>query len=92
MEIKHTNDEKKGFFKVFDSENEAGLMTYTWINNQCFSIDHTAVYLNYEGKGIGKELVMAAVEFAREKNCKIVPLCEFAKVMFKRIPEIRDVL
>jgi len=92
MEIIHTEDEKKGFFNIVDNEIEAGLITYTWINSQSFSIDHTEVNPNYEGKGIGKKLVMAVVEYAREKNCKIVPLCGFAKTMFERIPEIRDVL
>ena len=55
-------------------------------------IDHTEVKTEYSGKGIGKQLVMAAVEFARSRNVKILPLCPFAKAIFGKIPEIRDVL
>jgi predicted GNAT family acetyltransferase len=43
------------------------------------------------GNGVGKQLVMAAVHYAREKQLKIMPLCPFAKSVFDKTPEIRDV-
>ncbi len=45
-----------------------------------------------EGKGFGKKMVTKAVEFAREKGIKILPLCPFAKSVFDKTPEFRDVL
>jgi uncharacterized protein len=33
-----------------------------------------------------------AVEFVREKNVKVIPLCPFAKSVFDKTPEYRDVL
>jgi predicted GNAT family acetyltransferase len=44
------------------------------------------------GKGFGKMMVMKAVEYAREKGIKILPLCPFAKSVFDKTPEISDVL
>jgi uncharacterized protein len=35
---------------------------------------------------------MKIVKFAREKNIKILPLCSFAKSVFDKMEEIRDVL
>ena len=55
-------------------------------------IDHTEVNQGNEGKGFGKKMVTKAVEFAREKGIKILPLCPFAKSVFDKTPEFRDVL
>ena len=55
-------------------------------------IDHTELQPSNEGKGYGKQMVSAAVDFAREKHIKILPLCPFAKSVFDRTPEFRDVL
>jgi predicted GNAT family acetyltransferase len=41
---------------------------------------------------LGKKLVEKAVETAREKNWKIIPLCPFAKKTFDRNPQFNDVL
>ena len=46
----------------------------------------------YRHKGYGKKMVTKAVEFAREKGIKILPLCPFAKSVFDKTPEFRDVL
>ncbi|QEE49743.1 N-acetyltransferase [Flavobacterium alkalisoli] len=90
MEIIHYDDGKKGHFKAMESDVQAGIMTYVWANNDKFIIEHTIG--NPEFKGVGKKLLDKAVEFAREKNIKIIPLCPFAKKMFDRHEEIGDVL
>ncbi|MCL6261408.1 N-acetyltransferase [Aquiflexum sp. TKW24L] len=40
----------------------------------------------------GKKLVLAGVEYARKKNIKILPLCPFARGVFSRKKDLRDVL
>lgn len=92
MEIQHINRETKGFFKAVSDEKEAGRMTYSWAGKEKFIIDHTEVNEEFNGQGVGKKMVLAAVNYARENNLKIIPLCPFAKAMFDKIPEIRDVL
>ena len=92
MEIKRDDDGKKGKFSAMVNGEEAGLMTYTWAGEHKFIIDHTEVNPDFSGQGVGKKLVMAAVEFAREKNLKILPLCPYAKSVFERTPAINDVL
>ncbi|WP_410493728.1 GNAT family N-acetyltransferase [Chryseobacterium sp. SC28] len=92
MEIKQNNNEKNGeFVAIFDGQ-KAGTMTYQRDGADLITIDHTEVEQEFNGKGVGKELLYKAVEFARENNLKIVPLCPFAKVMFQKNKEIRDVL
>lgn len=92
MEVQQINRENKGFFKAVSDEKEAGRMTYSWAGKERFIIDHTEVKPEFNGRGVGKQMVMAAVHYARENKLKIIPLCPFAKAMFEKNSEIRDVL
>ncbi|MFV0304143.1 MAG: GNAT family N-acetyltransferase [Moheibacter sp.] len=91
MKIRREDDGKKGAFTAVDGETQAGLMTYVWAGDKMFIIDHTEVDAAYGGQGIGKKMVMAAVDFARENHLKINPLCPFAKSVFDKVEEINDV-
>ncbi|MET3029073.1 GNAT family N-acetyltransferase [Flavobacterium sp. UW10123] len=92
MEIQQINDTRRGYFEAIEDGKEAGKMTYTWAGDTKFIIDHTEVSPDFNGKGVGKKLVMASVEYARANNLKIIPLCPFAKSVFDKVPEIHDVL
>lgn len=92
MEIQHINDTRRGYFEAVEYGKQAGKMTYTWAGDSKFIIDHTEVNEEFSGKGVGKKLVMAAVEYARANNLKIIPLCPFAKSVFDKAEEIHDVL
>lgn len=92
MKIERQDDGKKGAFTAMENDVQAGLMTFTWAGTDKFIIDHTEVNPDFSGQGVGKKMVMDAVAFAREKNLKIIPLCPFAKSVFDKEAEIRDVL
>lgn len=92
MEIQQINDTRKGYFEAVEDGKEAGKMTYTWAGDSKFIIDHTEVSPDFNGKGVGKKLLMAAVDYVRANNVKIIPLCPFAKSVFDKVEEIRDVL
>ncbi|MFN0256866.1 GNAT family N-acetyltransferase [Pedobacter ureilyticus] len=92
MEIIQENEEKRGLFKAVEEGKEAGIMTYTWAGSTKFIIDHTEVNEDFKGKGIGQQMLMKAVEYARANHLKIMPLCPFAKSVFDKNPDIADVL
>lgn len=92
MEIKISDDGKHGKFYIEVEGQEQAQMTFTWAGTDRIIIDHTEVGDALRGKGAGKQLVIKAVEFARNKNIKIIPLCPFAKSVFDKVEEIRDVL
>jgi len=92
MEINQINDIRRGYFEAIEDGKEAGKMTYTWAGDSKFIIDHTEVNAEFNGKGVGKKMVMAAVDYARNNNLKIIPLCPFAKSVFDKTPDINDVL
>ena len=85
------NDNKCSFYIEVNGNQEA-MMTFVFAGEDKIIIDHTEVNPRNEGKGFGKKMVTKAVEFAREKGIKIIPLCPFAKSVFDKTPEFRDVL
>lgn len=92
IEINQFDRESKGFFKATEDGQEAGRMTYSWANNDRIIIDHTEVNDAFRGRKVGNLMVEAAVEFARKAGIKIIPLCPFAKSVFDKTPEYKDVL
>jgi uncharacterized protein len=91
-QIKLESNDKNGFFSIeIDGKTEAK-MTFVFAGTDKIIIDHTEVNPGNNGKGLGKKMVTAAVEMAREKNLKIIPLCPFAKSVFDKTSEFRDVL
>lgn len=55
-------------------------------------LTHTEVPSAYEGQGIGKELVLAALEDIRSKGLRVVPQCSFVEVYIRRHPEWVDLV
>ncbi len=92
MEILHSDNGKKGKFYIEQNDEAVAELVYTWAGTERFIIEHTEVSDVLTGKGAGKQLVAKAVEFARERNIRIIPLCPFAKGVFDRVPEYRNVL
>lgn len=82
----------KGSFYVEKDGNRIAEMTFSKAGENMIIIDHTEVSDSLRGTGTGKAMVLEAVKWAREKNIKIMPLCPFANSVFKRNPDIRDVL
>ena len=92
MEIQHRDDGKKGVFYIEQENKVLAEMTYVWVGSDRIIIDHTAVNGVLRGKSAGKQLLANAVDFAREKGIKIIPLCPFAKSVFDKVEAFRDVL
>ena len=92
MNIQHQVSDTKGAFFIEENGSKLAEMTYSKWGDGKFIIDHTEVSDKLRGKGAGKQLVYAAVNYARENHMKILPLCPFAKSVFDKTPAIQDVL
>ncbi len=92
MNIQHKRFTNKGFF-FYELDGEIkGEMTYSAAGDTKIIIDHTSIHDSLRGKGVGMALVEAAVSFSRESNIKIIPLCPYAKSVFDKREDLRDVL
>jgi predicted GNAT family acetyltransferase len=92
MKIKQNYNGKKGFFFIEEDNHILAKMTYVWAGTNRIIIDHTEVDEKLKGKNAGKQMLAKAVEFARQNNLKIMPLCPFAKSVFDKVVEYQNLL
>ena len=85
-------NDNKGYFYVSVNGKQEGKMTFVFPGNDKIIIDHTEVNPGNNGKGFGEKMIAKTVRYVRWKNIKIIPLCPFAKNIFDKSPEFRDVL
>ena len=92
MEITHKNGPESGFFLAEEDGKRMGYLSYEWANPSKFAIMHTVVEEAFQGRGVAKALVSAAVAFARENGFKVMPVCPYAEKLFQRDDSYSDVL
>ncbi|MFC4739111.1 GNAT family N-acetyltransferase [Flavobacterium ponti] len=92
QEVKIEVNNKNGFFYIEIDGKIVAKMTFVFAGTDKIIVDHTEVNDAFEGKGFGKMMVEKAVEFAREKEIKIIPLCPFTKSVIDKTPEFQDIL
>ena len=91
MTIEHQPAGHKGEFVWLENGERLAVMSYTVAGSRVI-IGHTDVDDRLRGQGAGKQLVKAAVEWARAEQRKLMPLCPFAKSVFDKTADYSDVL
>ncbi len=89
--IMHEPKGHKGAFVVSLDKARGAELTYSRAGDLLI-LDHTWVDERLRGQNIGAKLVEAAVAFARAEQTRIMPLCPYARSVFARRPDLRDVL
>ena len=64
---------------------------YKLIRDKLFLI-HTEVPDALSGKGVGTAIVQKTLEYAKENNYKIIPICPFVQSYLKRHQEWIDII
>lgn len=90
--IAHEDNASRGAFYLEQGGRRLAEMTYSRTNDQLIVIDHTEVDASLGGQGVGRRLLEALVQWARETGTRVIALCPFAKAQFNKDPTIRDVL
>lgn len=75
-----------------DENNPIAQITYKDKDANTIIADHTYVSDELRGQGIAGQLFDKLIEFAREENKKIVPLCSYVKVKMERSSEYDDLI
>ncbi|MCW3481281.1 N-acetyltransferase [Neisseriaceae bacterium JH1-16] len=82
LTVTHQSEQHR--FVILDGAKLAAEMTYSPLGDDRMIIDHTDVDPAFGGQGLGYRLVEAAVDHARARQMKILPLCPFASSVFKK--------
>lgn len=88
----HRENSHGGTFLVEQDGKQLAEMTYTRTSESLVNIDHTWVDPSLKGQGVGRQLLDAVVQWARQTGTKLSATCSFASAQFAKDPSIRDVL
>ena len=86
--------EDKGTEGVFFHEKDGkrlAVLTYFRLGPSLLEIEHTEVDDSLRGTGAGRQLLDAAVAFARATQAKIQATCPYAKSQFDKDQSLGDV-
>lgn len=91
LKIVFTELTKGGAFEAFLGTKKVGEVTFAIVPNDYLVIDHTEVFEGHNGKGIGKALVLQAVEHAQINNLKVKPVCPYAVKVFDEMESLKNI-
>ena len=91
-QFQHQDNAQKGeFFLNNAADQRIAEISYVWRDASTIVADHTWVDDSLRGQGVARQLLDVLVEYAREQQLKIVPVCSYVVVMFKRDQSLLDV-
>jgi predicted GNAT family acetyltransferase len=80
------NKEGQGAFYIMNGEEQIAEMVIQ-IRGKVLTVYHTEVLPKEEGKGYSKKLLNEMVDYVRKNGLKVVPLCPFVHLQFRRHPD-----
>lgn len=83
-------EKENGFYYIEDFE-ELAYITY-YRNENVLYINHTYVDSSLRGKGIANALVLKVIDYAKDNNYKIFPICSYVVNWFSKNPEFYELL
>jgi predicted GNAT family acetyltransferase len=74
-----------------DTGEGIAFIEYKLLNDILFLI-HTEVPVSLEGKGAGSAIALKALQYAKNNNYKIVPICPFIQNYLKRHKQWNEIV
>ncbi len=86
-----THDEENRRYVISVDGEEAGFTAYAPLG-ESLEFNHTVVDPKFQGQGLSKELITAAMDDVRERGKKIYPACSAVYGFMVKNPDYRDLL
>ncbi len=75
----------------------------TWVDGQLSKLDynihdstivmmHVGVYPDHRGSGIAGKLTHVALEYAKEKKLRVIPMCSYVAAYIRKHPQYSDLM
>ncbi len=89
IEVRNAESRKRYEAEV---DGEFAELTYEMADSGTIILAHTEVAPALRGRGIGKQVVAAALDDARSRHLKVIPLCSMVALYMSKHPETQDLL
>ncbi len=80
------NESGRGGFFVENDGKQMAKMEIA-VKDSNLTVFHTEVDPSLKGAGIGTKLLATMVDYARQHQLKVIPLCPFVHAQFKKNPD-----
>ena len=88
LEIVHNPGESR-----FETWVDGNLSKLDYIlDGKNFVITHVGVHPALRGQGLAGRLVEASLEYARDKELRVIPMCSYAAAFMRRHPEYAELM
>ena len=84
------NNESESQFE-YEADGKLAVVEYKVAPGKII-LTHTEVPKELAGQGIAQKLVTTALDHARSKKLRVVPLCSYVATFIERHPEYRDLV
>lgn len=82
---------KRSRFEIEVDGELAGFLDYRRDGDE-YALPHTRIYPQYEGNGLGHELVRSALVQISERGGTVLPYCPFVPRVIRDNPELTDLV
>jgi len=82
-------DNGKGAFFVEEDGKRVAEMVVS-ISGSNLTVYHTEVSESLKGKGVSTQLLETMVQYVRDNHLRVIPLCPYVNVQFRRHPDKYD--
>ena len=89
-EIEVIKNEDAGRFEVRVGKLVAFAEYY--LNGRSIVFPHTVVPPELEGQGIGRKIVVTALNYARDNDLQVIPQCPFFAAFIRKNPEYQPLV
>ncbi|HMG91706.1 MAG TPA: GNAT family N-acetyltransferase [Chryseolinea sp.] len=77
------DDSGKGAFFIEEGGKRVAEMVIS-LSGSNLTVFHTEVSESLKGKGVSTQLLETMVKYVRDNNLKVIPLCPYVSVQFRR--------
>jgi predicted GNAT family acetyltransferase len=92
LKIEREDSEHGGRYLARLAPGSEAELTYRKTGEHVLSVDHTYTPPAFRGRDVALSLVKRLIADARASGTRIVPICPYVAVQFRRHPEWSDVL
>lgn len=83
--------DKRGMFFIEKEGEKIALMTFRFSDNLHIIVDHTRVNDLYRNKGYAKLLLKHMINYAKEHQLIIIPVCSFVSYELSHNPDYKTI-
>ncbi len=91
MSLTITDTADRQRYEALEGDELAGFLEYV-LKRGRLALVHTETVAGHEGRGVAAQLVRFALDDARRRELRVIPICPYVKAYLERHPDQADIV